>query len=239
LKWFKHISDSLDDPFIFDLLDRFGGDGYLVFFGVLEIYAREFKPTPNWNLSITRAYLKQKLHKRQDTLIMKSLEFIKNSGKWDININGSQITIFIPKFNELTDDWTKKKLRSDSVVAPKNLPLDKDKDKEEDISSKEDTLKSTSDEKLSLASMPKIKDEIEKIAERLYRKKAFPRVHAFKNQMLKQKINPRAILHSLIRCDLKKPEPSEAWGYCLNIIKVEDGNYNETDFNKAEERHNQ
>ena len=41
MKWFKHISDSLDDPFIFDLIAEYGGDGYLVFFGILEILARE------------------------------------------------------------------------------------------------------------------------------------------------------------------------------------------------------
>jgi len=81
MKWFKHISDSLDDPFIFDLMNKFEADGYLVFFGVLEIYSREFKPELNWNLSVTRAYLKQKLHKRQDTLIIKILKHIQNSSK--------------------------------------------------------------------------------------------------------------------------------------------------------------
>ena len=36
MKWFKHVSDSLDDPLIYDLMTEFGSDGYLVFFGVLE-----------------------------------------------------------------------------------------------------------------------------------------------------------------------------------------------------------
>ena len=76
MKWFKHISDSLDDPFIFELLDLFGADGYLVFFGVLEIYSREFKPELNWNLTVTRAQLRAKLHKRQDTLIINILKHI-------------------------------------------------------------------------------------------------------------------------------------------------------------------
>lgn len=121
MKWFKHISDSLDDPFIQDLIEQCGSDGYLVFFGILEVYAREFKPEPNWNLQITRDYLKRKLHKRQETLILKSLEVIKNSGKWDVNINGRYITVFIPKFTEMLDNWTQRKLQSGYKVAPKIL----------------------------------------------------------------------------------------------------------------------
>lgn len=137
MKWFKHISDSLDDPFIFDLMTEFGSDGYVVFFGIIEIYSREFKTEVGWNLSITRSYLKQKLRKRQDTLIVKSLEHIKNSGKWEVEFNGEQVTIFIPKFRELLDEWTLRKLGSKSGVAPKILSADTDKeldtDKEEDI----------------------------------------------------------------------------------------------------------
>jgi len=122
---------------------------------VLEVYAREFKPELNWNLQITRDYLKRKLHKRQETKIIKCLEFIatcyepkanseqtqsklvansrqtpgklpansikvmKNSGKWDVTINGRYVTIFIPKFIEMLDNWTQRKLRSGDEVAPK------------------------------------------------------------------------------------------------------------------------
>lgn len=135
MKWFKHISDSLDDPFIFSLMDKFGDIGYLVFFGVLEIYAREFKPELNWKLNVTRAYLRQKLHKRQDTLIINCLKHIKNSGKWQIEFKDEQVIIFIPKFTQLIDEWTKRKLRSYSEPSPEILTPDKeeDKDKEEDI----------------------------------------------------------------------------------------------------------
>lgn len=117
-------------------MELFGADGYLVFFGVLEIYSREFKTELDWNLTITRAYLRQKLHKRQDTLVIKILKHIQNSGKWNIEINDTQVIIFIPKFTELIDEWSRRKRRSDSVVTPKILSADKeeeeDKDKEED-----------------------------------------------------------------------------------------------------------
>jgi hypothetical protein len=128
MKWFKHISDSLDDPFIFDLIDRFGSDGYLVFFGVLEIYSREFKTELDWNLLITRSQLRSKFHKRQDTLIINCLKHIQNSGKWNVTFKDDQVIIFIPKFTKIIDEWTKRKLSSDSVVTPKILRVNKNKE---------------------------------------------------------------------------------------------------------------
>lgn len=135
MKWFKHISDSLDDPFIFELMAEFGADGYLVFFGILEIYSREFKVEDNWKLSVTQSYLTQKLHKRQSTLVIKILKHIQNSGKWEIIFKENKVIIFIPKFTELIDEWSKRKLGSKSVEPPKILNTDKDiriKNKEED-----------------------------------------------------------------------------------------------------------
>jgi hypothetical protein len=137
MKWYKHISDSLDDPFIFDLINLYGADGYLVFFGILEIYSREFKTEDKWKLNVTQSYLTQKLHKRQSTLVVKILKHIKNSGKWDIELIDSQVVIFIPKFQELLDDWSQRKLRSCSEVTPKILKLNKNKIKEERVKNKE------------------------------------------------------------------------------------------------------
>ena len=167
MKWFKHISTSLDDPFIFDLITHCGSDGYMTFFGVIEIYAREFKPDPGWKLCVTIDYLKQKFQKRQATTIIKSLSFIgthgklpgnsrqtpgklpvnssqtpwelvinskkvmKNSGKWDVEIDGNQVIVFIPKFTELMDEWAQRKLGSRSGVTPKILIHDIEE--EEDI----------------------------------------------------------------------------------------------------------
>ena len=113
-------------------MDRYGSEGYLVFFGILEIYSREFKPEPNWKLSITRAYLKQKLHKRQDTLPVKILKHIQKSGKWEVLFEYDQLTIFIPKFHEMVDEWMGRKLRSHSVVTPKILKTEVDKEEDTD-----------------------------------------------------------------------------------------------------------
>lgn len=136
MKWYKHISDSLDDPFIFDLIEEFGGDGYLVFFGVLEIYAREFLPEKNWKLDGSLAFFAQKLH----VSVSKFKKIILKIYKWELLITGNRIIIYIPKFTNLLDEWTARKtagkyrelLPSQSGVARKILmhevELDIDKD---------------------------------------------------------------------------------------------------------------
>ena len=42
MKWFKHLTGSLNNSIIAQAIEIFGGDGYLVFFGILEMMADEF-----------------------------------------------------------------------------------------------------------------------------------------------------------------------------------------------------
>ena len=128
MKWYKHISDSLDDPFIFDLMSEFRSDGYVVFFGILEIYSREFSPENQWKLVVSLSYLHQKL--RVSPLKVKKI--LSKIYKWEINYSVNQVSIFIPKFSELMDEWTQRKLGSCSGVAREILTHDKDKDKDKD-----------------------------------------------------------------------------------------------------------
>ena len=88
-------------------------------------------------------------------------------------------------------------------------------------------------EDITEGSLPKIKDDLEDLTEKLYREKIFPDAPKFKNQMLKQGKNPRAIIHAFVRCYIKKPAKDQAWGYCTEIIKDEDGNYNEKDSTRS------
>jgi hypothetical protein len=128
MKWFKHISDSLDDPFIFELMTEFGSDGYLVFFGILEIYSREFKPESDWKLVTIPSYFRQKL--RISSAKVKKI--LLKINKWEVEYNEKQVIIFIPKFRELMDEWSLRKLGSASGVTPKILKTDKDKEVDKD-----------------------------------------------------------------------------------------------------------
>ena len=111
MKWFKHISDSLDDPFIFDLCQECGPSGYYVFFGVLEMYAREFKVQDGFKLVLSLHYLCTKLAASRKQLIIKAIKFCSDNGKWDVKFEGKYVEIYIPKFKKYLDEFTLKKLR--------------------------------------------------------------------------------------------------------------------------------
>ena len=42
MKWFKHLSGSLNNSLIYELVSEHGSDGYLVFFGTIELMSDEF-----------------------------------------------------------------------------------------------------------------------------------------------------------------------------------------------------
>ncbi len=118
MKWFKHISDSLDDPFISDLIDEFGSDGYLVFFGILEMMSREFDTKNPGKVTLSHHFIRRKLrlswHK-----VSTILKYCEKEGRFFVNDSGGKININCPKLKEYCDDWTNRVLRSHSEVAPK------------------------------------------------------------------------------------------------------------------------
>jgi len=131
MKWYKHISDSLDDPFIFDLVDRFGGDGYLVFFGTLEVMSREFNTKLPGSCTLSDRFLTKKLQlSRQKTV--KILKFCDENKRIFFEEAGSKFKLYCPKLKELCDEWTSRQLRSSSEVTPKKPRLEVEVEVEED-----------------------------------------------------------------------------------------------------------
>lgn len=125
IKWFKHISDSLDDPKLFELMRLHKADGYLVFFGILEIYAREFKTDSGWMLHTSTHYLKTKLHIYHANRLSIILQSINDLFQWSVNLDGDNITIKIDKFRKYLDESTLKKLRQaekKSGAVPESIP---------------------------------------------------------------------------------------------------------------------
>jgi len=117
MKWLKHISDSLDDPFIQDLIDEFKSDGYLVFFGILEMMAREFDIENPGKVTLSHNFIRRKLrlswHK-----ISTILQVCDSEGRILVSDNGHKTTLNCPKLKELCDDWTQRQLRSKSEPTP-------------------------------------------------------------------------------------------------------------------------
>jgi hypothetical protein len=147
LKWFKHISDSLTDPFICSLIVEFGPRGYLVFFGTLELYAREYKTDRSRinPLHVPCRLVAQFVHESRQSSVKKVLKYIADSGKWFVEFNGKYVDIYIPKFDDLIDESTRKKLRAREQKASgklpeKNQPIDLDLDKDKEKKRKEKSL---------------------------------------------------------------------------------------------------
>jgi hypothetical protein len=140
IKWFKHVSDSLDDPFIVELIDEFGSDAYIVFFGIIEIYSREFSPENQWKLDVTLPFFHRKLHVSPS----KIKKILAKIYKWEIFYYDNRVMIYIPKFKELLDNWTvrklpkeKESLRSNDVETTQPIRI---KNKDKRIKNKEYSL---------------------------------------------------------------------------------------------------
>ncbi len=136
MKWFKHISDSLDDPFIFELVSTFGGDGYLVFFGCLEVMAREFHPDFPETCTVSERFLTKKLQISRKTLV-KILTFCEKNNRIFAAFENGSVALRCPKFLDMCDEWTRKQLRSCSGVTPKilrpDLEVEEEGDKEKEL----------------------------------------------------------------------------------------------------------
>ena len=124
MEWFKHKTGSLDDPDFNAILDEFGSDGYMMFFGLLEIYGREFSNTdPEGFLSVRLAFVARKLRK-SSAKVEKFLSFCGksiNKPRFIHSINGTVLTYKVPDFIEMASNWTKR-TKQTPTEAPTEAP---------------------------------------------------------------------------------------------------------------------
>jgi len=109
MKWFKHMSDSLSDPFIFELIENFGGDGYLVFFGTLSLMAAEFDINFPGKSQFSVKFL-AKNFQISDKKLRKIFNFITKKGKFFVEYCNGMYFINCPKFKDICDNFTRKSL---------------------------------------------------------------------------------------------------------------------------------
>lgn len=121
------------------------------------------------------------------------------------------------------------KVESESRLPCPNLrEVNLREEKEEDADAPVDNSKP---EKKKISLNDKDLMSIENLSQALYDDKIFPHVHAFKNLCLKNKVNLRALIKTLTSCYTHKPRDS--WPYCVNIMKTENGNFNEQEYIQA------
>jgi len=130
MKWFKDKCDSLDSNFEQELILNFGGNGYLVYYGVLKMVCKEAGYDKlDGELTIEGRLIKQKLHVSL-AKVEQILEFCSTKGKVFFNKTSTKVQqksnktkVFfnfkIPNILELKDNHSSNLQVTDKQLAPK------------------------------------------------------------------------------------------------------------------------
>jgi len=210
-----------------ELLDEFGAEAYLVFFGVIEIYSREFSPENEWKLDVTLPFFHRKLH----TSPSKIKKILSKITKWEVEYKDNRVIIFIPKFKELLDNWTTRQLpkeneslRSKDVETTQPIRI---KNKEERIKNKEaDNIIPVDNSKDAF--LKELKEAILKTTE-IYN--SFQEQQQITN-FVKSNIrsgNKKAILHCINSLLKSKEKIVKPQAYLESAFRVENGKHNSAD----------
>lgn len=117
MRWFKHISNSRNDTFVRELMVKFGGDGYVAWFGTIEIIAEELKITKGQDRSKVRALIKAMPRILAEQLMIppdrleKIYEFFRKKRKCKFSRTTDSWVVEIPKVLRYIDEYTEKKLK--------------------------------------------------------------------------------------------------------------------------------
>ncbi|MCP3684307.1 MAG: DUF4373 domain-containing protein [bacterium] len=134
MHWFKHQTASHDNPDISDAMDEFGDAGYSVFFILLEIYGKEFSRLSEGKLTVSLKFLSRKLRKSSGK-VKQILNFYSKRQKIVYEIEDKYVTLEIPKFLEITSNWTKRQSNQETPLpteAPTEAPTAREEEEEEE-----------------------------------------------------------------------------------------------------------
>jgi uncharacterized phage protein (TIGR02220 family) len=119
MKWFKHLTASGHDPDIGEVIDKFGFEGYYLFFRTLEIMATEFKiETPGENIFNFSWFLGEFSRKIKRKKVIEFLEFTTKKGRITYSLNGDSIYLKCNKLKVHTDEYTQKLIKQKSGFTP-------------------------------------------------------------------------------------------------------------------------
>jgi len=120
MKWFKHKSGSRTNPLIAESVERFGGDGYFLYFGIMEMVAEEFNIHEPGIVKLRMAKIRQDLQLSRQKIV-KILSFFNQKAKiileknkinrsFFADVQGNEVSINCRFFADLADNHTKKLL---------------------------------------------------------------------------------------------------------------------------------
>jgi len=151
MKWFRHISDSMHDPDIFSITEKFGNDGYAVFFGCLEFMTRNYNQQSADKSFTFPEKLLRKTFRISAQKLRNILTFAAFSKRIVSKIEGDIIILQCPKLDDMIENYGRqikyretKKLRNGYVTVTKKLhtevEVDKKENKETTLSGKPDPI---------------------------------------------------------------------------------------------------
>ena len=106
MKWFKHMADMLDDPWVQDILMvEHGLSGYGFWCGILEIYSKECGTNPGDFVTIPMATITRKL-RVSSAKVERWLHHCATYDKLSFEIILRDVRIKIPKILSMRDEWT-------------------------------------------------------------------------------------------------------------------------------------
>ena len=139
MKWFKHFTDSGDDPVIDDSITEFGPLGYYVYFRTMEVVSLAFDASQPGTMVCSLFHFKRKFRCNWKT-IRKVLEFYSKRDWIQFRIfeeeGTRKIHIKCPKLIDICDEYTKRVIgknrdtnpRSDKTISAKEKEAETEKE---------------------------------------------------------------------------------------------------------------
>ena len=235
MKWFKHFSDTLDDPFICDLLDEFGSDGYLVYFAALELLAEGFDPKFPGEVTQKWRYVRRKVRLSLQK-VKKILNFCMENRKLIVTMRENDVTIKCVRFSKLSDEYTGRKIKEQEKsrigilsgqytepIGTIEEEVEEDKEKKEIKKERKENPQPSADPFLT----PEQEKHITKLAKTLetHFKRKF--VWPWIVQCKKSSCRAEHVIYCLEQLWEYRKNTSNPWGYLNNIMAKEHQNANE------------
>lgn len=119
MRWFKHMTNSIDDEKISKLVDECGLEGYGFFWRVLEMIAAQVDDDGKNYCSYSKRAWCNKLAIKHQTW-SKLIASCEQAGLFEVSDDGQTITVKSPNILKYRDEWSRKKAKN-SGVSPEKL----------------------------------------------------------------------------------------------------------------------
>lgn len=116
-------------------MDEFGDAGYVMFFGLLEMYGCEYSKTDDNGFSTVPFSLVRRKLRKNRRMVERFLDYCQNSlskPRFIYSSNGNSLTYRVPKFIKMSSNWTKRQ-EGKPTEAPTEAPTAIEVETEEEV----------------------------------------------------------------------------------------------------------